>query len=83
MSLVFFQQEEPSAEMEPVSQQEEPAPAAPEQNIESPKPEPKKEAPRKAKEMTLDDLPKLKALLDQGIITQEEFDQKKKEILGL
>lgn len=32
---------------------------------------------------TVDDLPKLKALLDQGVITQEEFDKTKKEILGL
>ena len=31
----------------------------------------------------LDDLIKLKNLLDAGIITQEEFDIKKKEILGL
>ena len=31
----------------------------------------------------IDDLVKLKSLLDQGIITQEEFDAKKKEILGL
>ena len=31
----------------------------------------------------LDELVKLKSLLDQGIITQEEFDAKKKELLGL
>ena len=31
----------------------------------------------------LNDLVKLKNLLDDGIITQEEFDAKKKEILGL
>lgn len=31
----------------------------------------------------LNDLVKLKNLLDEGIITQEEFDAKKKEILGL
>lgn len=30
-----------------------------------------------------DELIKLKELLDDGIITQEEFDTKKKEILGL
>ena len=31
----------------------------------------------------LDDLLKLKTLLDNGLITQEEFDAKKKQILGL
>lgn len=31
----------------------------------------------------LDDLRKLKALLDDGIITQEDFDAKKKQILGI
>ena len=31
----------------------------------------------------LDDLLKLKSLLDSGIITQEEFDAKKKQLLGL
>ena len=31
----------------------------------------------------MDDLVKLKNLLDQGIITQEEFDAKKKQLLGL
>lgn len=30
-----------------------------------------------------DDLTKLKSLLDNGIITQEDFDAKKKQILGL
>ncbi|WP_143787313.1 SHOCT domain-containing protein, partial [Oenococcus oeni] len=30
-----------------------------------------------------DDLIKFKSLLDQGMITQEEFEAKKKEILGL
>jgi predicted Zn-dependent peptidase len=30
-----------------------------------------------------DELKKYKDLLDQGIITQEEFDAKKKQILGL
>ncbi len=32
---------------------------------------------------SLDDLPKLKKLLDDGILTQDEFDAKKKQILGL
>ena len=32
---------------------------------------------------SLDDLMKLKNLLDNGIITQEELDTKKKELLGL
>lgn len=32
---------------------------------------------------TLDDLLKLKTLLDMGAITQEEFDAKKKQLLGL
>lgn len=32
---------------------------------------------------SMDDIAKLKALLDQGIVTQEEFDAKKKQILGL
>ena len=31
----------------------------------------------------MDDLLKLKSLLDSGIITQEEFDAKKKQLLGL
>lgn len=30
-----------------------------------------------------DDLRKYKGLLDEGLITQEDYDQKKKEILGL
>jgi predicted Zn-dependent peptidase len=30
-----------------------------------------------------DELKKYKELLDQGIITQEEFDAKKKQLLGL
>ena len=30
-----------------------------------------------------DELKKLKELLDMGIITQEEFDAKKKQLLGL
>ena len=32
---------------------------------------------------SIDDLKKLKDLLDAGIITQEEFDAKKKQLLGL
>lgn len=32
---------------------------------------------------SLDELGKLKELLDQGIITQEEFEAKKKQLLGL
>ena len=31
----------------------------------------------------IDDLKKLKDLLDNGVITQEEFDAKKKQLLGL
>lgn len=30
-----------------------------------------------------DELMKYKALLDQGVITQQEFDEKKRQILGL
>ena len=37
----------------------------------------------KASESSADELKKLKDLLDSGIITQEEFDTKKKQILGL
>ena len=40
-------------------------------------------APVAAPSATVDDLLKLKNYLDQGIITQEEFDAKKKQILGL
>ena len=36
-----------------------------------------------AKSFSMDDLFKLKDLLDQGVITQEEFDAKKKQLLGL
>ena len=35
-----------------------------------------------SKESQLDDLVKLKSMLDSGIITQEEFDAKKKQLLG-
>ncbi|MDD3141253.1 MAG: SHOCT domain-containing protein [Lachnospiraceae bacterium] len=31
----------------------------------------------------MDEIRKFKSLLDEGIITPEEFDQKKKELLGL
>lgn len=31
----------------------------------------------------IDEISKLKTLLDNGIITQEEFDEKKKQLLGL
>ena len=37
----------------------------------------------KASESSADELKKLKDLLDSGIITQEEFDTKKKQLLGL
>ena len=40
-------------------------------------------APTTAQSTSMDDLVKLKDLLDQGIITQEEFEAKKKQILGL
>ena len=36
-----------------------------------------------AENSAMDDLAKLKALLDSGIISQEEFDAKKKQLLGL
>jgi hypothetical protein len=32
---------------------------------------------------SMDDIIKLKTMLDSGIITQEEFDAKKKQLLGL
>lgn len=35
------------------------------------------------RQSTVDDIREFKALLDEGIITTEEFDQKKKELLGL
>ena len=40
-------------------------------------------APSSTNSNSLDDLVKLKSLLDSGIITQEEFDAKKKQLLGL
>ena len=40
--------------------------------------------PRKAPPVgAADEIGKFKALLDSGVITQEEFDQKKKQLLGL
>ena len=39
--------------------------------------------PVKAESSSLDDLRQLKQLLDDGIITQEDFDRKKAQILGL
>ena len=35
------------------------------------------------KNVNVDELKKYKELLDQGIITQEEFDTKKKQLLDL
>ena len=40
-------------------------------------------APAKAETSVADELKKFKELLDSGIITQEEFDAKKKQLLGL
>ena len=41
-------------------------------------------SPRKAPPVgAADEIGKFKALLDSGVITQEEFDQKKKQLLGL
>ncbi|MBO4403956.1 MAG: SHOCT domain-containing protein [Treponema sp.] len=37
----------------------------------------------KTSSINADELVKLKKLLDDGIITQEDFDAKKKELLGL
>ena len=53
-----------------------------------------KEGPRQPKAVTIiqptssaassaDEIMKFKELLDSGVITQEEFDAKKKEILGV
>ncbi len=41
------------------------------------------DAPRTTQSDSMDDLRKAKALLDDGIISQEEFDAKKKQLLGL
>ena len=40
-------------------------------------------SPGKAEESYLDELERLASLRDQGIITQEEFEAKKKDLLGL
>ena len=42
-----------------------------------------KQVPASPALSTADELKKFKELLDMGIITQEEFDQKKKQLLGL
>lgn len=55
------------------------APAAP---AAAPAPAPAPAAPASVSEAA-DDLLKLKELLDAGILTQEEFDAKKKQLLGL
>lgn len=47
------------------------------------KPAPQETSPGKAEESYLDELERLASLRDQGIITQEEFDAKKKGLLGL
>ena len=41
----------------------------------------KKETEKEIKKAA-DEILKFKSLLDQGILTQEEFDKKKKELLG-
>lgn len=46
-------------------------------------PAPQATSPGKAEESYLDELERLASLRDQGIITQEEFDAKKKQLLGL
>lgn len=43
----------------------------------------RKELSQKESIDNVDEIKKLKELLDMGIITQEEFDKKKKELLGL
>jgi hypothetical protein len=47
------------------------------------KPEPLAASPAKTEESYLDELERLASLRDQGIITQEEFEAKKKQLLGL
>lgn len=39
--------------------------------------------PKSSNDIPLDELKKLKELLESDIITQEEFDAKKKQLLGL
>jgi hypothetical protein len=63
--------------------QQAPAPAAPAPAV----PAPAAPAPAAAAAGGTDDitaqLTQLKALVDQGILTQEEFDAKKKQLLGI
>ena len=48
------------------------------------KPKPKKASAPKSEEVDVEkELEKLKGLLDKGLITQEDYDAKKKELLGL
>ena len=58
------------------------APAAPVAPAASVAPAPAPAAPASVSEAA-DDLLKLKELLDADILTQEEFDAKKKQLLGL
>ncbi len=51
--------------------------------IEAPASQNAPQAAEAAKDNGVDEIRKYKALLDDGIITQEEFDEKKKQILGL
>jgi len=44
---------------------------------------PQQNAPSAPAASAMDELKKLKELLDMGIVTQEEFDAKKKQLLGL
>ena len=41
------------------------------------------QAPKMTVDEQIDAVKKMKELLDAGILTQEEFDQKKREFLGL
>ena len=45
--------------------------------------EPSKSSQKEGDSSSIDELKKFKSLLDDGVITQEDFDAKKKEILGL
>ena len=40
-------------------------------------------APKSSSYTAADEIKKYKALLDQGILTEDEFNQKKKQLLGL